>query len=347
MSQSPNQSFLGRCRLVTEFEQLAKLGEGTYGTVYQGRDIVDGSIVAIKKIKTHVEKDGMPLTALREIGLLRRLDHPNIVRLKDVVVGYQLTSVFLVFEYCEHDMGALLRRMEKTQRLFTESEVKCLLQHLLKALDYLHSNFIIHRDLKMSNLLYNSRGELKLADFGLARNYGLPAKKYTPRVVTLWYRPPELLFGSKEYTTAVDMWGVGCIFAEFLLGKPLMPGRSDTHQLRLMFDLLGSPNEAIWPGFKQLPYASKFQIPKRNYSNLRNRFSSLSKSGLDLLEKLLTYDPEKRISAQEALEHRYFRELPLPQNPTMMPTFPVEHHSRKRSRSNSASSSYLNKKPRL
>eukprot|EP01118_Nematostelium_gracile_P012303 TRINITY_DN4478_c0_g1_i1.p1 TRINITY_DN4478_c0_g1~~TRINITY_DN4478_c0_g1_i1.p1 ORF type:complete len:259 (+),score=62.01 TRINITY_DN4478_c0_g1_i1:437-1213(+) len=206
---------------------------------------------------------------------------------------------------------------------FTESEVKCLMKQLLNAVAYLHDNWIIHRDLKLSNLLFENGGTLKLADFGLARSYGFPLKSYTPRVVTLWYRPPELLLGSTVYHTAIDMWGVGCIFGELLNKEVLLKGMSEMDQLTEIFKLLGSPNDKIWPEFSSLPHAKMVNI-QQPYSTLRHRFEDLSNEGFDLLERMLTYDPKKRISAREALNHPYFSERPLPKAPEMMPSFPVQ-----------------------
>lgn len=226
--------------------------------------------------------------------------------------------------YCEHDLACLAETMPQP---FSQSEVKRILMQLLSAVQYLHSHWIIHRDLKMSNLLYNNKGELKLADFGLAREYGEPIKPLTPKVVTLWYRAPELLLGVAQYTTAIDLWGVGCIFGELLLHKPLMPGKTDTDQLQRIFKLLGAASERIWPGMKDLPYAAKltFDTSKYVYNELHSTFPQLSPKGIRLMNDFFTYDPTKRVTAEEALESGYFLEAPHPQEEGMMPTFPTEH----------------------
>eukprot|EP01116_Phalansterium_solitarium_P015799 TRINITY_DN3527_c0_g1_i7.p1 TRINITY_DN3527_c0_g1~~TRINITY_DN3527_c0_g1_i7.p1 ORF type:complete len:194 (-),score=89.36 TRINITY_DN3527_c0_g1_i7:516-1097(-) len=182
---------------------LNRIGEGTYGIVYRAREKQTGKIFALKKVRMEREKDGLPMTSLREIRLLKSVKHESIVQLHEVVAGKGLDNIFLVFEYVEHDMAGLIDNMKQP---FSESEVKCLLLQLLHAIAYLHDNWIIHRDLKLSNLLFNNRGQLKLADFGLARVFGYPLRNMTPKVVTLWYRPPELLMGAETYTTAVDMW---------------------------------------------------------------------------------------------------------------------------------------------
>eukprot|EP00743_Colponemidia_sp_Colp-15_P010438 GILK01011494.1.p1 GENE.GILK01011494.1~~GILK01011494.1.p1 ORF type:complete len:420 (+),score=64.41 GILK01011494.1:33-1262(+) len=309
---------IGNCRIVNEYEKLNQLGEGTYGTVFRARDKATGEIVALKKVRMAHEKDGFPLTALREVRLLKGLRHRNVVQLKEVSVGTKLDSIFLVFEYCEHDLASLLDNMKTP---FSAAEVKCLLLQLLRAVAYLHERFILHRDLKLSNLLLNNDGELKLADFGLARLYGNPLRPYTPKVVTLWYRAPELLLGALEYTPAIDMWAVGCIFGELLFHAPLMPGRTELNQLEMICNTLGTPNETIWPGFSNLPNVKSIVFPDNPYNNLPSKFPDESKACLDLLNRMLTYDPAHRISAQEALRHPYFLEKPLPKEPTWMPTF--------------------------
>lgn len=178
-------------------------------SVYRALDKSSGELVALKKIRPVKEKSGFPLTSIREVQLLQQVHHPHIIRLREMAVGRKVENIFLVFDYCSHDLATLIDRMT---RPFTEAEVKRILLQLLSAVDYLHRNFIIHRDLKLSNLLIDDRGRLKLADFGLARLFGNPLTAMTPKVVTLWYRAPELLFGTDKYHSAVDMWAVGCIF---------------------------------------------------------------------------------------------------------------------------------------
>ncbi|KAK0588163.1 hypothetical protein LWI29_035270 [Acer saccharum] len=197
---------------------------------------------------------------------------------------------------------------------------------------YLHDNWVLHRDLKTSNLLVNNQGKLKVCDFGMSRQYGSPLKPYTSLVVTLWYRAPELLLGMKKYSTAVDMWSVGCIMAELLAKKPLFNGKTEADQIDKIFKTLGTPTETIWPGFSELPGA-KAQFVKQPYNLLRKRFPAasftgspvLSELGFDLLNKLLSYDPEMRITVDDALNHDWFREVPLPKSQEFMPTFPPQH----------------------
>ncbi|XP_029009128.1 cyclin-dependent kinase 10 [Betta splendens] len=321
----PPKDRFGSCRSVREFEKLNRIGEGTYGIVYRARDTKSDEIVALKKVRMDNEKDGIPISSLREITLLLRLRHPNIVELKEVVVGSQLESLFLVMCYCEQDLASLLENM---QTPFSEAQVKCIVLQLLRGMEYLHHNFIIHRDLKVSNLLMTDKGCVKIADFGLARMYGIPQQPMTPRVVTLWYRAPELLLGSRSQTTALDMWAVGCILAELLAHKPLLPGTSEIQQVDLIVQLLGTPNENIWPGFSQLPLISQYSLRKQPYNNLKNKFTWLSDAGHRLLNLLFMYNPHRRATAKDCLESSYFKEKPLPCEPELMPTFP--HHRNKR-----------------
>ncbi len=175
----------------------------------------------------------------------------------------------------------------------------------------MHKNFIVHRDLKVSNLLLTDKGQLKIADFGLARKYGIPNTPMTPNVVTLWYRAPELLFQSKYQTTAIDMWAAGCILGELLLHKPLLPGRSELHQIELIIELLGTPNETIWPSFSKLPVSQTYSLKQQPYNNIKHTFNWISAAGIRLLNLLFMYDPQKRATAEECLQSSYFKEHPL------------------------------------
>uniref|UniRef100_A0A1D1YIG7 Cyclin-dependent kinase G-2 n=1 Tax=Anthurium amnicola TaxID=1678845 RepID=A0A1D1YIG7_9ARAE len=336
--QPPQRSInmLQGCRSVDEFERLNKIDEGTYGVVYRAKDKKTDEVVALKKVKMEKEREGFPLTSLREINILLSLHYPSIVDVKEVVVGNSLDSIFMVMEYMEHDLKALMETMKQP---YSQSEVKCLMLQLLAGVKYLHDNWVLHRDLKTSNLLLNNRGELKICDFGLSRQYGSPLKPYTHLVVTLWYRAPELLLGAKEYSTAIDMWSLGCIMAELLAKEPLFSGKTEFDQLDKIFRILGTPNEKIWPGFAKLP-GVKVNFVRQPYNRLREKFPptsfsgrpTLSEAGFDLLNKLLTYDPDKRITAEDALNHEWFREVPLPKSKEFMPTFPAQHAQDRRLR---------------
>uniref|UniRef100_A0A672KMN0 cyclin-dependent kinase n=1 Tax=Sinocyclocheilus grahami TaxID=75366 RepID=A0A672KMN0_SINGR len=310
------------CRSVEEFQCLNRIEEGTYGVVYRAKDKKTDEIVALKRLKMEKEKEGFPITSLREINTILKAQHPNIVTVREIVVGSNMDKIYIVMNYVEHDLKSLMETMKQP---FLPGEVKTLMIQLLRGVRHLHDNWILHRDLKTSNLLLSHKGILKIGDFGLAREYGSPLKPYTPVVVTLWYRSPDLLLGAKEYSTAVDMWSVGCIFGELLTQKPLFPGKSEIDQINKVFKDLGSPSEKIWPGYSEMPAVKKMTFTEYPYNNLRKRFGALlSDQGFDLMNKFLTYCPAKRISADEALKHEYFRESPLPIEPSMFPTWPAK-----------------------
>uniref|UniRef100_A0A8D1I875 cyclin-dependent kinase n=1 Tax=Sus scrofa TaxID=9823 RepID=A0A8D1I875_PIG len=310
------------CRSVEEFQCLNRIEEGTYGVVYRAKDKKTDEIVALKRLKMEKEKEGFPITSLREINTILKAQHPNIVTVREIVVGSNMDKIYIVMNYVEHDLKSLMETMKQP---FLPGEVKTLMIQLLRGVKHLHDNWILHRDLKTSNLLLSHAGILKVGDFGLAREYGSPLKAYTPVVVTLWYRAPELLLGAKEYSTAVDMWSVGCIFGELLTQKPLFPGKSDIDQINKVFKDLGTPSEKIWPGYNDLPAVKKMTFTEYPYNNLRKRFGALlSDQGFDLMNKFLTYFPGRRVSAEDGLKHEYFRETPLPIDPSMFPTWPAK-----------------------
>ncbi|KRZ18205.1 Cyclin-dependent kinase 7, partial [Trichinella zimbabwensis] len=267
------------------YEKIQHLGEGQFANVYKAKDLTENKIVAIKKIKVGSRgeaKDGINRTALREIKLLTELSHPNIV------------PVMISITYI------LIQRIIKdTNVLLLPYHVKNVMIQTLKGVQYLHANWILHRDLKPSNLLVNDEGVVKLADFGLARPFGSPNRIYTSQVVTRWYRCPELLFGAKYYGVGVDMWAVGCIFAEMLLRAPLFPGESDLDQLRRIADHMRN-----LPDFVSMnPNPG---IP------LQQIFITADNDLLMLLSSLLKYDPLKRYDSEQALQSDYFSKKPYP-----------------------------------
>ncbi|MXQ83372.1 hypothetical protein E5288_WYG001356 [Bos mutus] len=289
------------------YEKLEKLGEGSYATVYKGKSKVNGKLVALKVIRLQ-EEEGTPFTAIREASLLKGLKHANIVLLHDII--HTKETLTLVFEYVHTD---LCQYMDKHPGGLHPDNVKLFLFQLLRGLSYIHQRYILHRDLKPQNLLISDTGELKLADFGLARAKSVPSHTYSNEVVTLWYRPPDVLLGSTEYSTCLDMWGVGCIFVEMIQGVAAFPGMKDIQdQLERIFLVLGTPNEDTWPGVHSLPHFKPERFTLYSSKNLRQAWNKLSyvNHAEDLASKLLQCSPKNRLSAQAALSHEYFSDLP-------------------------------------
>ncbi|WWD22753.1 hypothetical protein CI109_107246 [Kwoniella shandongensis] len=319
------------CRSVYNYTRLNHIEEGTYGVVFRARCNDTGQIYALKKLKLDEEKQGFPITSLREVmALMVSGEHENVVGIKEIVVGDTLNQIFIVMPFIEHDLKTLLADMPHP---FLQSEVKTIMLQLLSAVGHCHANWILHRDLKTSNLLMNNRGQIKVADFGLARKFGDPLGEMTQLVVTLWYRSPELLLGAKEYTTAVDMWSIGCIFAELMQGEALFPGRGEIDQINRIYQLLGRPNDELWPGYSSLPLVQKLNPVGPMFSTLRQKFRHLSYEGHNLLSALLCYDPERRISAEDAGKHLYFDESPLPKHPDLFASFPSQAAGERRHKS--------------
>ncbi|CAD6184883.1 unnamed protein product [Caenorhabditis auriculariae] len=308
----------GKCRKVNDYVKMNRIGEGTYGVVYRARDNVSSEIVALKRVRINektTEVCGISESALREITLLKKVRHQNLVLLKDVAVTRDHKGIFLVMEFCDRDLAAILDHMDTP---FALPDIKCMTKQLLEGLEHLHRHFIIHRDLKVSNLLLTTDGILKIADFGLARMFGDEEVVMTTRVVTLWYRPPELLFGCKKQSSGIDMWAVGCILGELLLHRPLMPGKTEIDQIDKIIQLLGTPTKLIWPEIEQMPLLKNMDLKIQQYNNLKRVFESASPAALSLLNELFAYDPARRMTASAALRHPFFTELPLPCDPSLM-----------------------------
>ncbi|OQR81203.1 cyclin-dependent kinase [Achlya hypogyna] len=342
------------------YEKIECIGSGTYGQVYLATHRDTGDMVALKKIRSLNEVQGLPVTSIREIKVLKSLRHRNLVGLKEVIVTNEMEDpdddivfekcgpsadfttgcIYLVLEYVEHDLTGLLDR----QYPFTDVEIKCIMKQLCEVMAVMHASNIVHRDIKCSNLLMTPKHVLKVADFGLARAINtdlnftnkvrwhgiLVTQCFAAKVVTLWYRCPELLLGATAYDATVDMWSVGCVFVELYIGRPLFAGKNEMEQIRRIFDVCGSPTPATWPDHVNLPFASKF-VPETPMASRLQEFikretqarypqRELPPGALELMTSLLQLNPAKRHSAAAALQSRYFRSDPMaPKNPESLP----------------------------
>ncbi|CAE6484209.1 unnamed protein product [Rhizoctonia solani] len=312
-------------KTASEYQIICQVGEGTFGKVYKARSLANPEArVALKRIRMEGEKDGFPVTAMREIKLLQSLRHENVINLHEMMVSKG--NVFMVFEYMDHDLTGVL---SQTQFTFTPAHLKSLCAQMLSGLAYLHQKSVIHRDMKGSNILLNNYGELKLGDFGLARFYSKRRRSdYTNRVITLWYRPPELLLGATVYGPEVDMWSAGCIMLELFTTKPAFQGNDEIHQLDAIARVMGTPSIETWPGLTDMPWFELVKPAEPVKSHFRSIFNKyLSPAALDLAESLLAYDPNKRATAAQALQASYFvSEGPPPEKPVGLATIEGEWH---------------------
>ena len=258
--------------------------------------------MALKEIHLDAE-EGTPSTAIREISLMKELKHVNIVRLYDVI--HTETKLVLIFEYCERDLKKYMDAHGDRGAL-DPLTVRSFMYQLLMGTAFCHENRVLHRDLKPQNLLINKRGELKIGDFGLARAFGVPVNTFSNEVVTLWYRAPDVLLGSRTYSTSIDVWSCGCIFAEMLEGKPLFPGKDHVNQFSIITELLGTPpDDVISTICSENTLRFVQSLPKRERQPLKNKFKNADPQAIELLEKMLVFDPKKRIDATESLAHPY------------------------------------------
>ncbi|RVW48931.1 putative serine/threonine-protein kinase [Vitis vinifera] len=300
-------------RSAESFEKLDKIGQGTYSNVYKARDKDTGKIVALKKVRFETTEPESVKFMAREITILRELDHPNVIKLEGLVTSRMQYSLYLVFDFMQSDLARVIACPER----LTEPQIKCYMHQLLSGLQHCHERGILHRDIKGSNLLIDKDGRLKIADFGLAKHF-YPNRKHplTSRVVTLWYRAPELLLGATDYGVGIDLWSAGCLLAEMFLGGPIMPGRTEVEQIHRIFKLCGTPSEEYW---KKQRMPTTFRPPQMYKPSLVEAFRDFPTSSLGLLSTLLALDPSYRGSARSALQNEFFHTWPLACDLTGLP----------------------------
>lgn len=290
-----------------------KLGEGTYAIVFLGHlRARPSTLVAIKKIKVQKEyTEGMAPDAVRELKHLQELHHPNIISLLSVFSSKD-QNLNLVLEYLPlGDLEMLIRDTDRVR--YGAPDIKAWMGMLTRAVWFCHENFVLHRDIKPNNLLIAADGDVKLADFGLARSFADPHQNMTANVITRWYRPPELLFGARHYGGAVDVWSVGTVFAELVMRAPYLPGANELDQVKLICEAVGTPNDDNWPGVTSLPeYTVPAQHPVRGRDWYEMRFGTVGPDGVDLLMRTLALDPKRRISARDMLRHAWWHSDPKP-----------------------------------
>lgn len=291
------------------------VGSGTYGKVFKGVHVYTKSMVALKKIRMEGERDGFPVTAVREIKLLQSLQHDNIVKLHEVMV--ERNDCFMVFEYLSHDLTGILNHPTFKLQDFHKKD---LAKQMFEGLDYLHRKGVLHRDIKAANILVSNEGQLKIADFGLARFYAKRRQlDYTNRVITIWYRSPELLLGETQYGPAVDIWSAACVLVEIFTRHAIFPGDgTEMNQLDKIYAVLGTPSKADWPGLTDMAWFELLRPTIHRPDVLAEKYKErVSPHAYDLLEAMFQYDPAKRPSASEVLEHPYFTtEEPAPKTVT-------------------------------
>ncbi|KAM0671780.1 cyclin-dependent protein kinase [Ordospora colligata] len=296
---------VGRCRSISVYEKINNICSGSFGSVYKVRCKESKNIFAIKRMNPSMchDTNGFSVLYIREVMILRHLQHNNIMRINEVVEGAAINDFFIVMEYCDTDLKTLIQKagpMDESMAMFFTNQ-------LLQGLEFLHGIGVIHRDLKPSNILLMRDGCLKIADFGLARRI---SSQMTNLVVTLWYRPIEVLLGSESYDESVDMWSVGCIVGEMMVGEPIMPGEGEIDQLRRVFELLGYPDDKDLHGL-ELPHLKSIRIPDTFNAEFDKRFNGMDGEVVEFIRNMLSFDPRKRDSAHVVLSKEIMKNSAL------------------------------------
>ncbi len=298
-----NPNFKNPIKKLYVYRRLGLIDSGTYGKVFKVKKPNLNKLYACKEVKLIEKKNHLNFTELREINLLLSINHPNIIFVREAKMNFSAEKFFIVMEYCNFDMKSIL----ESQTKFSLIQVKMIFKQLLLGISILHDNFIIHRDLKTSNILLNKEGVLKVCDFGMARLFNLKSTLMSQEVVTLWYRPPEILLGQKDYTSSVDLWALGCILSEIITSKVLFSGKSELDQLTQIFSNLGTPTSDIWLNLHFLASTKKIIFPLQPYNALFSKlYGKMDLLTIDLIQRFLAYDPMKRISVNLALNHPFF-----------------------------------------
>ena len=288
---------------LSQYTKQQKLGEGTYDEVFDAVHNTTKERVTLKQIRVRdQEEDGIPSATVREIAICKEADHINIVKMVDVVA--QVDRITLVFEKMDMDLASYLRRARLDPGLMRSYAFQ-----LLCGVAYLHSIRVIHRGINPSDIMLNRNGLLKLANLGSARAYSVPIPAMTPHLKNLWYCAPELLLGTEVYGLETDMWSVGCVLAEMVRRTPIFRGDSEIDQLMHIFEVMGTPSDSEWPEWKTLPMY-RVELPEFDKLNFKEFMENVDPQLLDLISKILVLNPAKRITALEALEHEYFKEIP-------------------------------------
>lgn len=303
-------------RSASTFKKIERIGKGGYSTVYLACDLVNKKFVALKKVLFNDHDPKSIKFMAREIVTLRRLDHPNIIKLEGLAISRVGCHLYLVLEYIEHDLSKVAPLLPSLK--FTGTQVKCYMQQLLRGLDHCHSRGVLHRDIKTANLLVNNQGCLKIADFGLSTF--IDHSPLTGHVVTLWYRPPEILVGAKSYGVEVDLWSTGCVLGELFVGKPILPGRTEVEQLHKIFKLCGTPSEDDWKKLLSTQLPTSFRPPPYK-RRIAETFNHLPPPAVGLMDILLSIDPKCRGTAALALENEFFTTEPFSSDPNSLPNY--------------------------